>query len=254
MSEHMPFKILIISSEKNESSYLSHIIERYWFNTKNVKNLTSAKSYILLEAYHLIIIADNLILSDEDNLRKFFHFVRKTKCNIPFIFLIKDQSWIQEKIYFDLNKKKFTKFLGKNFDSHELMITIKNLIKSSKISSEKRIVSYKKLKIDLISYKIHYENNALPNLGKKEFKILELLTKNPEKIITREQLRIFVWGENIKIETKTLDVHINKIRKILNHFSQNIKEEEKIKIITLRSIGYTLVQNFTNTKTYKISQ
>ncbi|MCP4395410.1 MAG: phosphate regulon transcriptional regulatory protein PhoB [Alphaproteobacteria bacterium] len=73
------------------------------------------------------------------------------------------------------------------------------------------------------------------HLGPTEFRLLQCLMENPDKAFSREELLKEVWGESIYVEARTIDVHVRRLRKVLNN------EGEKDIIRTVRSIGYALV-------------
>ncbi|MBF8247114.1 MAG: response regulator transcription factor [Rickettsia sp.] len=239
MSERMPFKVLIIDIEEQKSSYLKQIIERYWFNAVKVQNFKKAKEHIFLEQFHICLVVDTENSIKKETLEKFFEDVRAKNQNLPFLLLLENKSLMFHKIYQKLQSEKFTEFLYEKFDSNDLMLCIKNLIRSSKIPSENRIINYKNLKIDLLSYKIFYKDILVSNLGTKEYKILQFLLKTPQIIVKKEQIKNFVWGIDRKIELRTIDVHINRIRKTLKAISQ--EDKNQIKIVTFRSHGYSLI-------------
>jgi two-component system phosphate regulon response regulator PhoB len=72
------------------------------------------------------------------------------------------------------------------------------------------------------------------HLGPTEFRILEHLMQNPGRVFSREQLLDSVWGSDVYVEARTVDVHIGRLRKALN------ESEEHDPIRTVRSAGYAL--------------
>ena len=71
-------------------------------------------------------------------------------------------------------------------------------------------------------------------MGPTEFKLLDFFIKNPKRVYSREQLLNNVWGENIYVESRTVDVHIRRLRQAIN--IENVKPL----IRTVRSAGYSL--------------
>ena len=73
------------------------------------------------------------------------------------------------------------------------------------------------------------------HLGPTEFRLLDYLMQRPGRVFSREQLLDSVWGSDVYVEARTVDVHIGRLRKALNKFSE-------IDLIrTVRSAGYSLV-------------
>ncbi len=90
-----------------------------------------------------------------------------------------------------------------------------------------KIFEYGELKIDFESRTVKLNNEEIL-LAKKEFKLLELLVSNPGKVFTREEIFEYVWGNDIIVGDRTIDVHIRKLREKLGSDY----------IITLKAVGY----------------
>ena len=124
-------------------------------------------------------------------------------------------------------------YVTKPFNNKELLLRIKSLIKRSKPSLLEDLGIFKDLKIDRITRKVFRENKEI-KLGPIEYKLLDFLIKSPQRVYSREQLLNNVWGENINVETRTVDVHIRRLRKAIN-----IDKKSDL-IRTVRSSGYSL--------------
>ena len=124
-------------------------------------------------------------------------------------------------------------YVTKPFNNKELLLRIKSLIKRSKPLLLEEIATFKDLKIDRITKKVFRDNKEI-KLGPIEFKLLDFFIKSPQRVYSREQLLNNVWGENINVESRTVDVHIRRLRKAINL-------DNKIDLIrTVRSSGYSL--------------
>ena len=124
-------------------------------------------------------------------------------------------------------------YVTKPFNNKELLLRVKSLIKRSKPSLLEDLGIFKDLKIDRITKKVFRENKEI-KLGPIEYKLLDFLIKSPQRVYSREQLLNNVWGENINVETRTVDVHIRRLRKAIN-----IDKKDDL-IRTVRSSGYSL--------------
>ncbi|MEY3112603.1 MAG: phosphate regulatory protein, partial [Pseudomonadota bacterium] len=102
-------------------------------------------------------------------------------------------------------------YVTKPFNNKELLLRIKSLIKRSKPSLLEDLGIFKDLKIDRITRKVFRENKEI-KLGPIEYKLLDFLIKSPQRVYSREQLLNNVWGENINVESRTVDVHIRRLR------------------------------------------
>ena len=124
-------------------------------------------------------------------------------------------------------------YVTKPFSQKELNARIKSLLRRSKPQSSADVVEFTDLKIDRITKRV-YRNNVEISLGPTEFKLLDFFIKNPKRVYSREQLLNNVWGENIYVETRTVDVHIRRLRQAINI------DKTKPLIRTVRSAGYSL--------------
>jgi len=124
-------------------------------------------------------------------------------------------------------------YVTKPFNNKELLLRVKSLIKRSKPSLLEDLGIFKDLKIDRIAKKVFRENKEI-KLGPIEYKLLDFLIKSPQRVYSREQLLSNVWGESINVESRTVDVHIRRLRKAIN-----IDKKDDL-IRTVRSSGYSL--------------
>ena len=124
-------------------------------------------------------------------------------------------------------------YVTKPFSQKELNARIKSLLRRSKPQSSADVVEFTDLKIDRITKRV-YRNNVEITLGPTEFKLLDFFIKNPKRVYSREQLLNNVWGENIYVESRTVDVHIRRLRQAINI------DKTKPLIRTVRSAGYSL--------------
>ena len=124
-------------------------------------------------------------------------------------------------------------YVTKPFSQKELNARIKSLLRRSKPQSSSDIVEFTDLKIDRITKRV-YRKGLEISIGPTEYKLLDFFIKNPKRVYSREQLLNNVWGENIYVETRTVDVHIRRLRQAINI------EGSKSLIRTVRSAGYSL--------------
>ena len=124
-------------------------------------------------------------------------------------------------------------YVTKPFNNKELLLRVKSLIKRSKPSLLEETATFKDLKIDRITKKVFRDNKQI-KLGPIEYKLLDFFIKSPQRVYSREQLLNNVWCENINVESRTVDVHIRRLRKAINL-------DNKVDLIrTVRSSGYSL--------------
>jgi two-component system, OmpR family, phosphate regulon response regulator PhoB len=87
--------------------------------------------------------------------------------------------------------------------------------------------------VDLAAHRVRRSGRDV-HLGPTEFRLLRHFMQHPGRVFSREQLLDFVWGNDVFVEARTVDVHIRRLRKVLNN------ENETDLIRTVRSAGYAL--------------
>lgn len=126
-------------------------------------------------------------------------------------------------------------YVTKPFSVPELMARVKtNMRRAPEILATKTL-SYEDITIDLVQKKVFRGENYV-HLGPTEFRLLKILVENPAKVFSREYLLKTVWGANIYVESRTIDVHIRRLRKALNAFGPDY-------IRTVRATGYSIDKN-----------
>ena len=124
-------------------------------------------------------------------------------------------------------------YLIKPFSPKELLARINALLRRSNESSLTSKLKYGNIVMDTDMHRV-YCCDKETKLGPREYRILEFLMKNPGRVYSRQQLLDAVWGTNVYITDRTIDVHIRRLRKALS-----VSEECKV-IRTIRSSGYSL--------------
>ena len=123
-------------------------------------------------------------------------------------------------------------YVTKPFSVPELMARVKaNLRRAPEISTVKEL-SFEDIHMDLVAKKVFRGENYV-HLGPTEFRLLKMLMESPGKVFSREILLKTVWGDNIYVESRTVDVHIRRLRKSLNKYGADY-------IRTVRATGYSL--------------
>jgi two-component system phosphate regulon response regulator PhoB len=122
-------------------------------------------------------------------------------------------------------------YVSKPFSPAELMARIRAVLRRGNPSVNGEVLSIADVKMDLVAYKVSRAEREL-HLGPTEFKLLRFLMERPGRVLTREQLLDGVWGQNVYVEDRTVDVHIRRLRKVLND------NGEADLIRTVRAVGY----------------
>lgn len=127
-------------------------------------------------------------------------------------------------------------YVTKPFSVPELMARVKTNMRRAPLFEEKeKTITFEDITMDLVERKVKRGDTFL-HLSPTEFRLLKMLMREPGKVFSREVLLKSVWGENIFVESRTVDVHIRRLRKSLNKYGPNY-------IRTVRANGYAIDKN-----------
>ena len=127
-------------------------------------------------------------------------------------------------------------YVLKPFSLPLLFARTRALLRRSNSSIVEEILASGNIEIDTKALRVKINHNQV-HLGPTEFRLLEHFISNPGRVYSREQLLDSVWGRNIFVEARTVDVHIGRLRKILKQNGANDT------IRTVRSAGYSFEIN-----------
>lgn len=128
-------------------------------------------------------------------------------------------------------------YLTKPFSVPELIARIRALLRRARPTISTDMASFGDLTLDRETRRVHRAGREI-HLGPTEFRLLECLIQRPGRVYEREQLLDLVWGRDIHVETRTVDVHIGRLRKALN------RKGEADPIRTVRAAGYALDETY----------
>ena len=128
-------------------------------------------------------------------------------------------------------------YISKPFSPIELVSRVKALLRRTKPSHVEDILEHGELRVSM-SERLATRNNVPLKLGPKEFKLLVLFMERPGHIYSRSKLLDYVWGQDVFVDQRTVDVHMSRLRKALR---PNNNDKDLIK--TVRDGGYGLIKN-----------
>ncbi len=105
-------------------------------------------------------------------------------------------------------------YIGKPFSVRELVARIKAVLRRSAASPVEGALEADGLRLDPLSHRVTV-NGATLKVGPTEFRMLKFFMQHPDRVFTRGQLLDQVWGDNVYVEERTVDVHIRRLRKAL---------------------------------------
>ncbi len=122
-------------------------------------------------------------------------------------------------------------YITKPFSPKELVARVKAVLRRISPMVMEDIIEMNGLVLDSTSHRVTSQDKAL-DMGPTEFKLLHFFMTHPERVYSREQLLNYVWGANVYVEDRTVDVHIRRLRKVLE-----IGGHDKM-VQTVRGTGY----------------
>ncbi len=124
-------------------------------------------------------------------------------------------------------------YVVKPFSPAELIARLRAVMRRAQPASAEDVLRFGDLAMDLIAHRVTRKEQPI-HLGPTEFRLLRFLLQHPGRVFSREQLLDQVWGHEVYVEVRTVDVHIRRLRRALN-----IKKAPDL-IRTVRAAGYAL--------------
>jgi two-component system, OmpR family, phosphate regulon response regulator PhoB len=128
-------------------------------------------------------------------------------------------------------------YIVKPFSMTEFLARLRAVMRRVRPSLVEDIVTVGEISIDRGSHRVRRSSRDI-HLGPTEYRLLDQLMQHPGRVFSREQLLDSVWGSDVYVEARTVDVHVGRLRKALNQW------DEKDPIRTVRSAGYSFDETF----------
>ncbi|MEM7061213.1 MAG: phosphate regulon transcriptional regulator PhoB [Pseudomonadota bacterium] len=128
-------------------------------------------------------------------------------------------------------------YLTKPFSIPEMIARVRALLRRARPTISSEVATYGDLSLDRETRRVHRSGREI-HLGPTEFRLMECLLQRPGRVYSREQLLDLVWGRDVYVEIRTVDVHVGRLRKALN------RRGEKDPIRTVRAAGYALDETY----------
>ncbi|PYE86105.1 phosphate regulon transcriptional regulator PhoB [Pseudoroseicyclus aestuarii] len=124
-------------------------------------------------------------------------------------------------------------YVTKPYSVSELMARVRTQLRRSRPASVGQMLTFEDITLDAETHRVHRAEDLL-KLGPTEFRLLATFMEKPGRVWSREQLLDRVWGRDIYVDTRTVDVHVGRLRKILT------KNGGADPVRTVRGSGYAL--------------
>lgn len=222
-------KILIVDDDNNIAELISLYLTKECFETKIVNDGESA--LLAMDSFAPNLILLDLMLPGIDG----YQVCRevRSKSSTPIIMLSAKGEVFDKVLGLELGADDY---MEKPFDSKELVARVKAVLRRYKPATvetpapDTKGVEYPDLSINLTNYSVVYMGHTI-DMPPKELELLYFLASSPNHVFTREQLLDQIWGYEYIGDTRTVDVHIKRLR-------EKIKDHDSWKISTIWGVGY----------------
>ena len=224
-------QILIVEDEASFHEALAFLLGKEGFQTIVAENGREALEKFAEYGADLILL--DLMIPEISGV-EVCRTIRTTS-QVPIIMLTAKDAEIDKVVGLELGADDY---VTKPYSSRELIARIKAVLRrgmsEAEIHEELEVLSVGAIKLDTARHQV-FNNGARIALPLKEFELLEFLMRNSGRVLTRSQLIDRVWGGDYFGDTKTLDVHIKRLRSKLETDPAN-----PVLIQTIRGLGYKL--------------
>ena len=127
-------------------------------------------------------------------------------------------------------------YITKPFSPRVLIARINALLRRTEFGQKDETLQFGELKLDPVSHRVHIGEHLI-EMGPTEYRLLHFFMDHPERVYNRSQLLDQVWGGNVYIEERTVDVHIRRLRKVLQSAGSLVQDCSAF-VQTVRGAGY----------------
>jgi DNA-binding response OmpR family regulator len=226
-------KILIVDDDENIAELISLYLAKECFDTKIVGDGESALE--MIKTYQPNIMLLDIMLPGIDGY-EVLREVRKSS-NLPIIMLSAKGEVFDKVLGLELGADDY---IMKPFDSKEMVARVKAVLRRFQPTIQAantpedtlpvEQVTYPDLTINLTDYSVHYKGEVV-EMPPKELELFYFLASHPNQVFTREQLLDHIWSYDYIGDTRTVDVHIKRLR-------EKFKDHPAWKLTTVWGIGY----------------
>lgn len=223
-------KILIVDDDNNIAELISLYLTKECYDTKIVND--GEQALIAFEHYKPNMLLLDLMLPGIDGYQVCREI--RAKSDVPIIMLSAKGEVFDKVLGLELGADDY---ILKPFDSKELVARVKAVLRrfqpakpEAYASVDIKCVEYLGLIVNLSNYSVTYDGQQI-DMPPKELELLYFLASSPNQVFTREQLLDNIWGYEYVGDTRTVDVHVKRLR-------EKIKDKPTWRIATVWGIGY----------------
>ncbi len=204
-------QILVVEDEAPIREMITFVLEQNGFNAVEAQDIDEAMAKVV-EPYPDLILLDWMLPGGTGvKMAKSLKQSEYTR-NIPIIMLTARADEEDKVKGFDAGVDDY---VTKPFSPKELIARIKAVIRRVSPTALEEAIEFHGMKLDPIAHRVTINNDNL-ELGPTEFRLLHFFMTHTERVYSREQLLDNVWGTNVYVEDRTVDVHIRRLRKAIS--------------------------------------
>lgn len=217
-------KVLIVDDDVHINELIDMYLKSGGYSTKKCFNGNDACNIVTSEDIGLVIL--DVMLPGKDGI-EVLKYIRKSS-DVPVIMLTAKGEVFDKVLALELGADDY---MVKPFDHKELLARVKAVTRRYTVDNQaKDVIKYSDLTIDIGGYEVTYKGSTV-KLAPKELELLHFMASNPNKVFTREQLMYEVWGYDYPGDSRTVDVHIKRLR-------EKVKGGENWELQTVWGVGY----------------
>ncbi|WP_368489150.1 response regulator [Clostridium sp. BJN0013] len=201
-------KILIVDDDENICEVIKMYVESAGYEVQIANDGKSAETTFLEYKPDLVLL--DIMLPNIDGI-DVLKWIRKDY-ETPVIMLTAKGETFDKVLGLELGADDY---IVKPFEAKEMLARIKAVLRRYSVDTEnKEVLKFDQLTIDINSYTVTYRNDDI-KMPPKEFELLYYLANNKNRVFTREQLLCEVWGYDYPGDSRTVDVHVKRLREKL---------------------------------------
>ncbi|ACQ93667.1 two component transcriptional regulator PhoB, winged helix family [Tolumonas auensis DSM 9187] len=223
----MSMRVLVVEDEAPIREMLCFMLEQKGYEPVEAADFTEAVA-LVKEPYPELILLDWMIPGGSGI--QFIKLMKQEELtrNIPIVMLTARGEEEDKVRGLEVGADDY---ITKPFSPKELTARIKAVMRRSAPTATEEVIDVQGLRLDPVSHRV--TANDLPlDMGPTEFRLLHFFMTHPERVYSREQLLNNVWGTNVYVEDRTVDVHIRRLRKAMAVTGHDVL------IQTVRGSGY----------------
>jgi two-component system phosphate regulon response regulator PhoB len=202
--------ILIVEDEKPIRDMIAFGLRRAGYAVREAEDCVEARAQIVDSRPDLLLV--DWMLPDQSGLELTRSIKRnKDTQDLPVIMLTARAEEHDKVAGLDGGADDY---VTKPFSPRELLARIQAVLRRSSTSGSGESIEAGRLRLDVASHRVSVGDGTVP-LGPTEYRLLQFFMEHPERVYTRSQLLDRVWGGNVYVEERTVDVHIRRLRKAL---------------------------------------